>query len=371
MEMKELQKKAHRQIGMWLLGICAVIFLIVILGGATRLTGSGLSMTNLRVLMGVVPPLSEKEWQDTFDHYKQFPEYKVSYQDKMDLNGFKRIFWLEFIHRFVARFLASFLFLIPLIYFIYKYYIKRKVISTGLIAKILFMFVLGGLQGAMGWAMVKSGMSADTAHIVNKDVHVNPIFLTAHLMLAMVTYAYILWVAMTLLKKEEEVNESPILKTLAAVYSLLIFITIASGGFVAGIRAGMTYQTFPDMNGKFIPDAAELFRMEPMYINFFYSEALVQLDHRLLAYAVFAFILISWIIAVKSAGLSRRIKSYYNFLMGMAIVQLALGVMTLLTFLPKADKTVILGTAHQGGAVILFSFAIITLHGLVKGKKAN
>lgn len=370
--MDDLKAKAHRQIGIWLLLVCAVIFLIVILGGATRLTGSGLSMTQLRVVMGVIPPMSEQEWKETFEHYKNFPEYEISYKDKMDLNGFKKIFWLEFIHRFVARFLASFLFLIPLIYFIVQYFIRKKVISAGLIGKILFMFALGGLQAALGWAMVKSGMNKETAHIIGRDVHVSHFFLTAHLVLAMVTFAYILWIALSLLKKDDEVNENPILKKMAYIYTILIFITIASGGFVAGIRAGMFYQTFPLMNDRFIPESAELFRLEPFFLNFFSSEALVQFDHRILAYCVFILILVSWVIAVKTKnGISKRIRSYMNVLMGMAVVQLTLGVLTLLTFIPKANKTIILGTAHQGGAVILFSLAIVVLHGFIKSNKTS
>jgi len=215
-----LPNHQQKAIAIWLFACCATIFAMVILGGVTRLTGSGLSMVEWEPLMGILPPLSHAQWQDTFSLYQQFPEYKI-HNYSMNLEEFKSIFWFEYSHRLLGRAIGL-IFIIPLLYFIVTGKIKKS-----LIPKLVGMFVLGGLQGLMGWYMVKSGLV--------QDPHVSQYRLTAHLALAFIVYAYIFWVGLDLyFSRQQDAFKivPPSLKRFSLLLTLFIFITVLSGGFV-------------------------------------------------------------------------------------------------------------------------------------------
>jgi len=334
----------HKHIAIWLLVCCATIFAMIILGGVTRLTGSGLSMVQWEPIMGILPPLSQAEWEETFLLYQQFPEYKIK-NFAMSLGEFKSIFWFEYGHRLLGRSIGI-IFLLPFLFFL----VKGK-IDKALSPKLITMFVLGGLQGLMGWYMVKSGL-------VN-DPHVSQYRLTAHLGLAIVIYAYMFWVALDLLYPniDEQVKGSNRkLGQLSLIISAIIFITALSGGFVAGTRAGFAFNTFPLMDGRLIP--VGLFELSPVWRNFFENIVTVQFDHRILASLLFLIIPAFWWTARKSQQES-RITTGLHLLLAALALQLALGVTTLLLVVPVA-----LAAVHQAGAIILLTASIYVSHQL-------
>ena len=345
---KDQHQKDDRAIAYWLIMVAILIYGMVILGGVTRLTGSGLSMVDWNPIMGVIPPLSETEWQETFEKYKQFPEYEKKYPT-MDLEGFKRIFSFEYSHRMLGRFIGL-AFLLPFLYFLLSQKIK-----SSLTAKLIVMFILGGLQGLLGWYMVKSGLVSDP--------HVSQYRLTAHLMAAMLIYSYVLWVAWSLLNpkpKDDWVRGIKTLRQHAKFATGLIVIMIISGGFVAGTRAGHGFNTFPLMNGAFIPDG--LFGMSPFYLNFFENPTTIQFDHRMLAYVLMVYIPFVWYKSTKFA-LSKRARKAFNLLLVTFVLQIALGISTLLLEVP-----VTLGAAHQAGALLLLTTVLFCLHQLRTNK---
>lgn len=327
----------------WLFICCAAIFSMVILGGVTRLTGSGLSMVEWAPITGMLPPLSQSEWLETFELYKQFPEYKMQNYD-MDLDGFKSIFWFEYSHRVLGRMIGM-LFFFPMVFFFFKGWV-----SSSLKPKLIAMFILGGLQGLLGWYMVKSGL-------VNNP-HVSQYRLTAHLSLALIVYAYIFWMALSLFfQNDENLNKESnmgVLKPRALYLSLFVFITALSGGFVAGLKAGHAYNTFPLMNGQFIPDG--LFSLAPAWLNFFENVTTVQFDHRLLATALFITILIYYAVAIRKK-LPARVKIGLHLMLTMLLIQVTLGISTLLLQVPIA-----LAASHQGGALLLFTCVLFVAH---------
>lgn len=237
----DTQTRYNRQIAYWLLFVCISIFVMLVIGGATRLTHSGLSMMTWDPLMGWIPPLTEAAWLDSFTHYKKIPEFYELNPD-MDLEGYKGIFMLEYIHRVWGRLIGLF-FLLPFIYFL----VAGK-LTKSLRPKLIIMFALGGMQGLLGWYMVSSGFDSQ---------HVSQYRLTAHLMAAFAIFAYIFWVAVGLLypKNEASLYDVKPLRQLVVGLTLLIAVTIAAGGFVAGLKAGFAYNTFPLMDGSFIPEA--------------------------------------------------------------------------------------------------------------------
>lgn len=328
----------------WLLTICAAIFVMVVLGGVTRLTHSGLSMVEWEPIMGILPPLSEDAWTATFDKYKQFPEYQANI--KMDLDGFRSIFWLEYIHRIWGRMIGM-IFLIPFLYFWVKKTIKRTMLP-----KLAIMFLLGGMQGLLGWYMVKSGLA--------NNPYVSQYRLTAHLIAAFAIYAYIFWTALDLLfpmSTPSKGNTLPLQRFALAVTGLLI-ITVTSGGFVAGLKAGFAYNTFPLMGGRFIPEG--MFALETWYLNFFENIAAVQFNHRLLAEISLIAITILWFMA-RRYQLSIRTRRAFNLFLLMVLVQVALGISTLLLVVPTW-----LAATHQAGALVLFTIALYTNHSLTR-----
>ncbi|VAW50169.1 Heme A synthase, cytochrome oxidase biogenesis protein Cox15-CtaA [hydrothermal vent metagenome] len=331
-------------IALWLLTCCATIFGMIILGGVTRLTGSGLSMVEWAPIMGILPPLNQSEWQEAFSLYQQFPEYQLK-NFHMSLDDFKSIFWFEYGHRLLGRSIGM-IFLLPFLFFLFKGKIEKK-----LTPKLIIMFVLGGLQGLMGWYMVKSGL-------VN-DPHVSQYRLTAHLSLAIIIYAYMLWVALDLLYPTINATIKTNNKKLARralIISGIIFVTILSGGFVAGTHAGFAFNTFPLMDGRLIP--VGLFDHSPLWRNFFENIVTVQFDHRVMATILFLIIPAFWWSA-KNTEQESHIRTGLNLLLAALALQITLGISTLLLVVP-----VIIAAAHQAGAVILLSTAIFVSHQL-------
>ncbi len=332
----------NRAVATWLLICCGLVFAMVVLGGVTRLTGSGLSMAEWRPIMGILPPLSEVEWQRVFDVYKQTPEFLLVNSD-MDVYGFKGIFWLEYLHRVLGR-LLGFAFSLPLIYFVI-----RKYISWRQLPWYLLMLALGGAQGIIGKFMVASGQ-IDTPHV-------SPYRLVAHLSAAFLVYAMMLWRALSLLQSSETTSRHPWYKRTYALTALII-VTILSGGFVAGLKAGWIYNTFPKMGNDWIPSG--LTALDPFLRNLTENMTTVQFDHRLLAISTFVAIVVYWSQARK-ANLPPRAAKANNALLHTGILQIALGISTLLLGVPT-----LLAVTHQAVALLLLTMAVFLSHQLRK-----
>jgi len=334
----------ERAIAIWLFVLAAMVFVMVLLGGVTRLTHSGLSMVEWRPLFGTLPPIGDAAWQRVFKQYQQFPEYqKINFA--MTLPEFKQIFLFEYSHRVLGRALGV-VFVVPFFYFL-----LRRRISWHLGPRLGVMFVLGGLQGLLGWYMVKSGL------VERPDV--SPYRLTAHLGLAIIIYSFIFWTALRLLNPREIAPRSGngwVLRIGAPVLAVCVFLTILSGGFVAGNDAGLAYNSFPLMNGRFVPE--NIFRLEPWWRNFFENLPLVQLDHRLLALITVFGSLALWFVSLR-APLSPGARRAFIAWAAMVLVQLGLGISTLLLFVPVS-----LGAAHQAGALLTLTAAIWTCHNI-------
>ena len=333
------------KIAYWLLGICLLVFLMVVIGGVTRLTGSGLSMVEWKPVTGFIPPFTQSDWQTLFDSYRQYPEF-LKVNRGMDLAGFKGIFWLEFIHRVLGR-LIGLAFLLPFLFFLI-----RGMIPKNLTPKLIVMFILGGLQGLLGWYMVKSGL-------VN-DPHVSQYRLTAHLMLAVAIYCYILWIALDLIADEKPVTgfTTDILKLPGKTLMLLIFVivTMVSGGFVAGLKAGLIYNTFPLMGDSLI--APGVYAMQPWYQAMLEDAITVQFNHRLLALTTFFLIIAVYLYQLR-LSLPSRTKMLFNFVLIASILQVSLGISTLLLRVPVA-----IAASHQAVALVLLTTLILLLHHL-------
>jgi len=334
---------AHdRHVAVWLLLCCGLVFAMVVLGGITRLTGSGLSMVDWRPLLGWLPPLGDAEWQRTFEMYQLSPEFQ-KINSHMDVHDFKSIFWLEYLHRLLGRTIGV-VFAVPFVFFLVKGYISKREWP-----KYLLMFVLGGLQGVLGWYMVKSGLV--------DNPHVSQYRLTAHLLAAFLIYAYMFWIALSLLYPlPAGRRHSWYGKTL--LLAVLICITIVSGGFVAGLKAGLIYNTFPLMGNSLVPPG--LFALDPLWRNAFDNMTTVQFDHRVLAITTFVAIVVYWLRA-RRAQFPRRGRSATNALLHTAVLQVALGISTLLLGVP-----IILAAAHQAVAMLLFTIMLFLLHSLRK-----
>ena len=330
----------NRKVATWLLVCCALVFAMVVLGGVTRLTGSGLSMVDWRPLMGALPPMSDEAWQKTFEMYQETPQFLTVNAD-MDVDGFKGIFWLEFLHRLLGRTIGI-VFLVPFLIFAWRGYIQKEEWP-----KYALMFVLGGMQGVLGWYMVMSGLVNNPA--------VSQYRLVAHLAAAFLIYAYMLWVALSLIFPSDSVTPHPwYRKTLAL--ATLITVTVISGGFVAGLKAGKIYNTFPLMGEYWAPPG--MFALEPWWRNFFDNMATVQFDHRILAITTFALIIFYWV-QIRNTDLPARVSKGVNALLHTAVLQVALGIATLLLVVP-----VFLAAAHQAVAMLLFTVALYLCHGL-------
>jgi cytochrome c oxidase assembly protein subunit 15 len=327
---------ARRQIALWLFGVSALVFLMVLVGGLTRLTESGLSITEWKPVMGALPPMSDAAWADAFAKYREIPQYELVNKG-MTLGEFKNIFWWEWSHRFLGRFIG-FAFLVPFLWFL-----ATRRIERAMTPKLVIMFLLGGAQGALGWWMVKSGLT--------HRIDVSQYRLTAHLGLATVIYAYMMWVALALWRgPRPALFVSDRLRKASLWLAALIFLQMMLGGFVAGLKAGYIYNTWPLINGAFIPEG--LFAHEPWWRNFFENMLTAQFDHRMVAYLVTILTVWHWL-AVRRSG-SREAARSATALLHAVFAQVALGIWALLWVVP-----IPLGAAHQAGAMIVFTLAII------------
>jgi cytochrome c oxidase assembly protein subunit 15 len=335
--LKDVRDK--RVVAIWLLICCALVYAMVVLGGVTRLTGSGLSIVNWDPVMGVLPPLNAEQWQDTFELYQQSPEFQ-KINSHMSVDDFKGIFWLEYFHRLLGRTIGL-VFLAPFLFFLMTGKIRKAETP-----KYLLMFALGGLQGVLGWYMVKSGL-------VNNP-HVSQYRLTAHLMAAFAIYAYMFWVALGLLFPATSSKPHALYgRTLAL--TLLTTVTVASGGFVAGLKAGYAFNTFPLMNGKWIPD--QLFALQPAWSNFFDNIVTVQFDHRVLAISTLVAVFLFWVSA-RGKPMPPRLTLGMHALLAVTVLQVTLGILTLVMRVP-----VHLAATHQAVAVLVFTAVLYLCHG--------
>jgi cytochrome c oxidase assembly protein subunit 15 len=342
------QSLDRKTIGRWLAVWAASLFLLILIGGGTRLTESGLSITEWKPVSGVVPPLTDAAWNDAFAKYKAIPQYAQMNPD-MTLGGFKAIYWWEFAHRFWARFVGL-VFVLPLIWFAVKKRIPRE-----LLPRLATLGVLMGLQGLMGWYMVASGLTA--------RVNVSQYRLAAHLSLALIIYLLTVWTADQLRGTAQLTAASGQLQadsyaanwwrtgTLRGLL-FIVFTTVVSGAFVAGLRAGHLYNEFPRMGAGFVP--IEYGTMSPWWKDFLENPAAAQFNHRVLA-MVTLFAVIVGVMQARS-GASMQLKTRLNLVLAAVLVQVAIGISALLLSVP-----VDLGMAHQMGALVLLTTVTLAL----------
>ena len=325
--------RVGRGVILWLILMAGLIMAMVVVGGATRLTDSGLSITEWQPITGAIPPLSEADWLEAFEKYKQIPEYS-QINEGMSLDAFKSIFWWEWAHRFLGRFIGV-AFAVPFLLF---WFAGR--IPDWLKPRLAVIFLLGGAQGALGWYMVKSGL-------VDR-VDVSQYRLAAHLGLAVAIFGYIVWTVLTAVG----IRRADIARPgsgFAWVLMILVFAQILLGGLVAGLDAGLTYATWPLMDGHIVP--SDLFIMQPWQINFFENVKTVQFDHRMLAYAIWALALIhfAWLWRGRRDGTSTAMLVF-----AAVTAQAFIGVATLVSLVPLG-----LALTHQAGALIVLVAALV------------
>ena len=328
------------RVRLWLLCLVAIVFAMIMVGGATRLTNSGLSITEWKPLIGALPPLSDADWLDAFSKYQQIPQYKIMNKG-MSLEAFKTIFWWEWAHRFLGR-LIGVAFIIPFVYFVFV-----DLIPSGLRNRLLAIFALGGLQGAIGWYMVKSGLVDRT--------DVSQYRLALHLCGAVLIMGALLWVADPLQRFRDDAIQLATLsrgqRTLAGLIAIAVFLQIALGALVAGMKAGLVHNTWPFMDGRFIPSGLDA--MSPWWRNVFENALTVQFNHRMVAYVVLALVIWHALRVIQAAG-NRCVRRSAQLLLAVTLGQIVLGIWTLLAAVPIG-----LGLAHQAGAAILFAVAVM------------
>jgi cytochrome c oxidase assembly protein subunit 15 len=340
-------KKENKSVIIWLLSGCVLLFLMVVVGGITRLTNSGLSMTDWHLVTDTFPPLTEAKWQAAFDEYKKFPEYqKINIHNDFQLADYKFIYFWEWFHRFIGR-IIGLVFFVPFVYFL----IKKK-LDTDTIKKCIALLAMGGFQGFLGWFMVRSGL------IDNPDV--SHFRLSLHLTFAFITFAYTLWVALDLIYPERNINKILPLRTIARYALAAILIQIIYGGFVAGLNAGLIHNHWPLMSdGEFIHESVFI-EQSSLIKNLIEGKSGVQFVHRTFAYVVVAIILFLFFKS-KKYTLTNTQANGINTLAVFVFIQFFLGVFTLLYSVPLA-----LGLIHQIMAFFLLSAMTYTLHRLSK-----
>jgi cytochrome c oxidase assembly protein subunit 15 len=332
----------RRAVGWWLVACCGLIFAMVVIGGITRLTESGLSIVTWSPIGGAIPPLGHADWERLFAEYRLSPQYR-QINEGMSLEAFRTIFWWEYVHRLWGR-LIGLAYLAPLLWFGATGRLERR-----LRLPLAGIFVLGGLQGALGWWMVASGL---------RDVPwVSPYRLTAHLALALLIYAATLWIGLDLLRKDARAAAPPAARRAAFVIVALVFTTILAGGFVAGTDAGLIYNSFPWMGDGLIPPD---YRNPALGLlqNAFENQPAVQFHHRVLAITTVVAIAAFWLVARGRAG-SAGARRALDLLLAMALLQAGLGISTLLLLVP-----IPLAALHQAGAVALLTAALLAAHAL-------
>jgi cytochrome c oxidase assembly protein subunit 15 len=320
----------------WLLCVAAMIFLTLVIGGATRLTESGLSITEWKPVTGVLPPLSQNDWQAEFARYRQIPQYKAL-NEGMSLDAFKVIYFWEWTHRLLAR-TTGFVFLLPFLFFLW-----RGWVPPGLKTRLWLIFGGGGALGAVGWWMVSSGLAG--SHLVS----VSQYRLAFHLTLATAIYAAVLWTAQGLTPHPGEAPPTR-LRVGALVIAVLLLVQIYLGALVAGLRAGLVYNTWPLIDGAFVPEAARLWFASPWWRNLFENTLTVQFDHRMVAYAIWLAVMVH----ANDAWRGNREVRGALLLAGMVTAQAALGIVTLLH-----QASVPLALPHQMLAILTFTVAVM------------
>jgi cytochrome c oxidase assembly protein subunit 15 len=333
-----------RVIVAWLATCCALVFAMVVAGGVTRLTHSGLSITEWQPIVGTLPPMSAADWSEAFAKYQATPEFR-DVNPRMTLDEFKGIYWWEYFHRLLGRAIGI-VFLVP-----YLWFLARGRIPRGYAWPLAGVFVLGALQGGVGWFMVQSGLI--------DSPRVSPFRLTAHLGLAFAIFGAMLWIALSLAFPRRADRLAPAVRAarrFAFAFAALVFVMVLSGGFVAGIRAGFAYNTFPLMNGAVVPP--EIMMLAPWWSNFFWNMATVQFDHRAIAWLLALTAPLLWW-QLRGASLPARARSGGTALVAMLALQVALGIATLLNVVPLP-----LAALHQAGASLVFAFALNVAHAL-------
>jgi cytochrome c oxidase assembly protein subunit 15 len=332
---------AGKAVGLWLFSLAVMVYVMVVLGGLTRLTGSGLSMTEWQPFT-LLPPVDDAGWHDLFGLYQASPQYRLL-NVGMDLAGFKDIFWLEYTHRLWGR-LIGLVFLVPVAVFVWRGHLGRTDVP-----RLLAVFLLGGLQGVLGWLMVKSGL-ADRPEVSHYR-------LALHLLAALAIYGALLWSALNFLRPGAARARHGRLGGVEGallILAVLVGLTIAAGALVAGLHAGLIYNSFPLMEGRVLPRSA--FNLQPVWLNIFENLALVQFDHRVLA-------MVTWLAAVsiwwwsRRLPLPRRARLAVTLVPVVATLQAGLGISTLLLMVP-----IPLASAHQGGAFLLFGVVLWAAH---------
>jgi len=321
-----------------------MVFATLVVGGVTRLTHSGLSIVEWQPLVGALPPLSQGDWQELFAKYQATPEGR-QVNSAMSLAEFRGIFWWEYAHRLLGRSIGV-VFLLPFLVFVATGRIGRT-----LAPRLAAIFALGALQGAMGWYMVASGLV--------EDPRVSQYRLAAHLGLAFLIFGLMFWLALDLLRERARSPAAGPMRSLqrfAAGLAALLFVMVLSGALVAGIHAGLAYNTFPLMNGHFVPP--EIFLIEPWPLNFFSNMATVQFDHRMIAWLL-AFLVPWFWLRARAVPLARTARLASDFLVLGLALQIGLGIATLLYVVPVA-----LAAAHQAGAMVLFALVLWVNHEL-------
>jgi cytochrome c oxidase assembly protein subunit 15 len=330
-----------RSVSLWLWFVAALVFAMVVVGGATRLTESGLSITEWQPLLGAIPPMNEADWLAAFEKYKQIPQYSIMNQG-MTLDAFKAIYWWEWSHRLLGR-LIGVAFALPLIYFWLRGRLKQ---GTG--AKFLGIFLLGGVQGVIGWYMVKSGLS--------DRVDVSQYRLALHLTTALAILSLIVWLALEEWPGAGRVTgqvATTLIKRMAAILVAIVLVQVVLGAFVAGLKAGLIYNTWPTMDGQWVPSD---YWTNPPYLSFFESHAAAQFNHRMTAYLVGALALVEvWL--VLREPVDERIRLTAIALAVAVFAQMGLGIATLLSHVPLE-----LGLLHQGGGALVLILAVVHLH---------
>ncbi|MCZ2140460.1 MAG: COX15/CtaA family protein [Bacteroidia bacterium] len=344
--------KTNRAIIIWLYTGCFLVFAMVVVGGITRLTGSGLSITEWNVITGSIPPMSEQHWQEEFLKYQQSPQFK-HINSSFQLHDFKAIYWWEYLHRLIGR-LMGIIFIVPFLYFLAK-----KQISKSLLPKLIFIFILGAWQGFLGWYMVKSGL-------VNQP-YVSHIRLAIHLMNALITFGYIFWVTLDL-KREHTLERnfaSPAIKQLSIFTFIVLNIQIIYGAFVAGLKAGLIYNTWPKMGNEWIATTVHNAVHQHGWLSLVEDRPTIQFIHRTVAILVLILVYYIWSNRHKHKWvLNDRQKQATSYAMVFLSIQVLLGIFTLLYHVP-----IWLGVVHQAGAFFIFAAMLYQIHCLVKTTK--
>ena len=345
-----LDERGSGPLRIWLYCLAALIFAMILLGGVTRLTDSGLSITEWQPIIGLFPPLNDADWGDAFQKYQQIPEY-AQVNKGMSLTEFKYIYWWEWAHRFLGR-MIGFAFLIPFLIFLFLGRISRS-----LMPKLLAMLILGAMHGVLGWYMVKSGL-------VDR-IDVSQYRLAAHLLLAVLILGFILWVALELGPVRHHAVVFPLsggTVLSAGLLILLVFTQIGLGALVAGLHAGKIYNSWPLMDGSLVPPG--LFPGSPWYVSLFEDRLTVQFDHRVVAYLLLVWALIHFLV-IRRISTSRITVSALSVLAAICL-QAGLGIWTLLAVVPLP-----LAVLHQAGAIIVFGLAIWHLKLLVDARRVG